>query len=216
MAISDKAIEATGQKIRALWCSEMCDFDLRNTGRISGWGKRHITRWDGGVSAAGRFYKPVWPKIAAFCLDNELEPAQLVRAMFYRKMIFAPNPSAAIGAKALEQYKSYTTPLTVLEIKTSIIHALESQKSRATSSVLSLETYYKLDQQTAWRRTITSRDEPLSPLFRYVVAKNQSWEDLAPMYEAAAYRQFNRHPELYLEVWGDWIPNEMRAKEHSI
>lgn len=211
--MSNKEIDRLAKDIRRLWCDEVRDLDLRTTGRASGWGSTHMRKWDGGTSPDGRTYSCVWPKIAEFCARENLEADKLVRAMFYGEMTYAPYPNMAYGDKALEKYRVYTQPSTRLEMKMRVLYEFDAQKARAVALVTSLKMYRKLDEQTAWRSTIANKMEPFSPLFRYCIAKNQGWEDIAPTYEAAAKRQYDRCADIYSDVWADWLPTELRKRD---
>lgn len=209
--IQESELKALAQRIRDLWVVEYRDYELRTKGKATGWGSRHMNQWDGGQNTtSGKSYKPVWPKIAEFCLAYDLEPETLLHALFYRRVDYPPMPNQAHGADALDKYRNYTAPGTNLEIKTELIHAFESQKQRALSDVFTKKTYYKLDESTAWRVTIASDDKSLTPLFRFCVAKNQGWEDVAEQYVAQATKQYKRFADLYDEVWGDWIPMDFK------
>lgn len=204
-------LDKLGEKIRELWCEERKFFDLRNTGISSNWGSLTIRRWDGGKTVSGRFYKPVWPIIAKFCLDHDLEPEQLIKAMFYKTVLTAPLPNMAHGNYALDKYRQYTLPTTNLEIKTKAITEFETQKSRAYSTVNSLVKYNGVDEQTAWKMVIADSKLPLTPLFRYCISKNQDWPILYEKYKDPAIRQYKRNSEIYNEVWKEWIPMDLRS-----
>jgi hypothetical protein len=208
----DEQLEAFAQRIRDLWVAEYRDFELRTKGKATGWGSRRMSKWDGGETEDGRIHKPVWPKIAVFCLEHGLEPDVLIHALFYRKVDYPPMPNQAHGGHALEKYNEYTAPGTRMEIKTELLHAFESQKQRVLADVFSKVQYYKLDEKAAWRITVASKDTPLTPLFRYCVARNQGWEEVATQYEPSATRQYRRFADVYDEVWGDWVPTDFKQK----
>jgi hypothetical protein len=204
-------IEALAKYIRALWVAEYHDFELRTKGIATDWGTHHMSKWDGGETSDGKTCTAVWPRIARFCIEHNLEPDLLIRAVYYRKVDFPPHPNQAHGAKALEVYRAYTAPATRMEIKTELIHKFESQKQRALSDVFSKKHYYKLDELSAWQSAISTSAPVLTPLFRYCVAKNQGWDDLANEYQARAAKQYRRFAEIYDEVWGEWIPAELKS-----
>ncbi len=200
------------ERIRALWCEEMRDFNLRNKGLPGNWGTRHIVKWDGGRDDKGSSFTPVWPKIAQFCIQHDLEPEILVRALFYRQAN-TPRPNQAHGPYALDTYIAYTQSRTKLDQKSQIIYEFESQKARVVAETVRLKKYHRLEEQMAWRSVIASRDQPLSPLFRYCVCMNQKWHDMSVDYLDAARRQYKRDSKLYDEVWGDWIPQQLKEGE---
>lgn len=206
-------VEELAQRIRKLWAEERRAFDLRTTGVVTDWGNRHISEWDGGVKD-GRSYNATWPKIAELCIENHLDPLLLVRATFYRKEM-APNPNQAVGRTALDRYQMYVAPGTVLEIKNSLLNALDCNKSLAQSEVVRQKTYFDRDDVGAWRMTLLSSSVNLSPLFRYCVAKSQGWDDIAEDFEATAQRQYAQNPMLYDEAWAALIPEDLRTQKHQ-
>lgn len=200
------------ERIRQLWCEEMRLFELRSKGVSTGWGNKHMSKWDGGRSSTGVMHTAVWPKIADNCISNNMDPDKLIRAMFYGCIQYAPFPNMATGTDAVAKYIVYTSPRTQLELTNKFKYEFESQKSRAISTVISLKTYQGLDEATAWKYTLASKDEPLSYLFRYCVAKNQNWNDVADIYAIQANKQYARHKEIYNKIWQDWIPSELKAE----
>lgn len=204
-------IKQLSQEIRSMWCEEMRNFELKNTGKVSGWGNKEIPRWDGGETAAGVFCKPVWPEIARLCVDQQLEPHTLIRAIFHNVMVKPPYPNMATGNYALEKYRQYNSSGTVLENKTKIQYEFDSQKSSIIANVRSLIDYHKYDERTAWRIATVSQKVPLSPLFRYCVSANQQWDDISCKYKDAAIRQYRQMSNLYNEVWGEWIPKTLKG-----
>ncbi len=214
MTKNDSAvIDKIAERIRALWCEEVRLYELRTKGASTNWGSTYLTKWDGGRTANGTRCEPVWPKIAMHCINHNLDPDKLVRAMFHGAINYTPYPNMAHGADALAKYALYTSPKTELELTNKLTYEFEAQKSRAISTVMSMKTYQAMDEQTAWKCTLASKDEPLSYLFRYCVAKNQGWHDIAQLYEVQARKQYERHKGLYDKIWSDWIPTELSAKD---
>lgn len=202
------------KRIRELWVIEHRHFEQRTIGKVTDWGSQHMTKWDGGETHDGKCHSPVWPKILQFTKEHNLQPETLVRAMFYRKAL-TPTPSQACGQYALDQYQIYTSPGTKLEMKNELIHGFESQKQRALSEVFTKTTYYKLDEKTAWQVVVGSNVIPLTPLFKYCVARNQGWNDIADEYCERASAQYQRQADLYNEVWADWIPADFRDRRKT-
>ena len=212
----DSTVDQLASDIRQLWVNAHRDWELRTTGTPSDWGHRFMTKWDGGVSEDGRVHGSVWVKIALFVMANELDLEVLITAVFYKQLYKPPYPNMAHGAAALERYRVYTSPGTQLELRNELIYALESQKQRATSDVLTKTKYYNLDDNIAWRITIGSKSIPLTPLFRYCVAVNQQWSDIAEQYYPTARKQYKQRPKLYDDVWGEWIPPDFKTKALAV
>lgn len=210
--MGNEQLEALAQHVRDLWVIEHHNFERRTKGKVSDWGNKYMAMWDGGETYDGKIHKSVWPKIAKFVIENDLQPDVLIHAVFWRKVDKPPTPNMAHGPSALEKYANYAAPATRMEIKTDLIHAFESQKQRALADVFSKTTYYKLNEQTAWRATIAGSSIPLTPLFRYCVARNQNWDDVATDFKPQACKQYKRYAELYNEVWGEWIPDDFKVE----
>jgi hypothetical protein len=211
--VLDVELEELGQRIRQCWVEEQRNFSLRTSGAAGDWGEKHMTKWDGGTDSLGKEHASVWLKIARFCMDNNLEPFQLIRAMFYDALpALPPRPNQAHGNYALEKYRHFTSPGTYLEIKNLYTSKFETQKQYVTSNVFSRIKYSGRDEITAWKLAITEKGAPLSPLFRYCVAINQGWTDIASMYAEKARVQYLYSPKLYDAVWQEWIPNTLKEK----
>lgn len=206
----DTQVEELAHKIRRMWAEERRRFDLRTSGVPSDWGNRHMNKWDGGKAKDGKHYNPVWPKIAQLCIDEHLDPLLLVRAIFYHRDQYPPEPNQAAGNTALDRYRMYTSPSTQLEIQNSLLNALGCDRALSTAEVARQKHYYNRDDACAWRLTLVSTTVNLSPLFRYCVAKNQQWDDLAEQFYSAAVKQYAQHPEIYNDVWSEWIPATLK------
>lgn len=206
--------EALGSRIRMLWCIERRYFDLRHEGVPENWGAHHMPSWDGGLGANGKHHENIWPRIASFCLENKLQPTTLVKAMFHNaQKRRPPTPNAACGPKALQRYKEYDAPAVGISLEADHKHRLEAQKQCVAASVFRLQKYSEKDEKSAWRQAITNPTDPLTPLFRYCVARNQGWEDIAEMYQGQAEYQYDFSPEVYNAVWGDWLPDDLRKRK---
>lgn len=201
-----------GQRIRNIWMAFMRDFELTHTGKASSWGNREIPHWDGGETKDGRRCKPVWPKIADFCVKNNLIPDLLVKALFHNKYDHPPRPTMATGADALKQYQNYISSGTQTELRIKFRTRFEAQKVRASSKARSLQDYQRLDKDTAWQFVLLDRAEPLEPLFRYCVAFDAKYDKIVEKYLNAALLQYLQHRELYDEIWGDWLPADLKSK----
>ncbi len=206
----DTRIDNTAQHIRKVWAEERRRFELRTTGVASDWGNRHMCRWDGGVANDGKHYNPVWPRIAALCDKYNLVPDLLVRAMFHNRMQYPPEPSQAVGNEAISRYRLFTSASTRLERTADIRSAFGCDKSLSTAEVARQKKYFKRDEAGAWRITLVTMTVNLSPLFRYCVACNQGWDDIAMQFQSPAMRQYLQNADLYDEVWGEYIPENLK------
>lgn len=200
-------IAQLARDIREMWCSERRYFELRTEGVSTDWGEKHMAQWDGGTTSTGKKYAPVWPKIARYCLDRNLNPPTLIRAIFRAaNRGFMPQPSHATGDKALQKYNAYIGTGSQLEMKNTLLYKFESQKLCAFSAIQRLVHYSDKTEEVAWRLTLTNMHEPLTPLFRYCAALQRKFADVADMFELDALYQYKRDADLYNEIWGDMIP----------
>jgi hypothetical protein len=195
--------------IRQLWVHENQAFELKRKGQSSDWGMKKMPKWDGGVDSRGAHHKNVWEEIARFCTVHDLQPELLVKALFY-DAVYTPMPNQAHGDYALKKYSRYNDPQTRQEIRTNIRSEFEAQRSYAASRVETYKAYGNKTGDEALRLVALNTTGPLSQLFRYCLLKNMG-SLVANDYEDVARRQYMRHPDLYDEIWGNWIPNNLRA-----
>lgn len=205
--------EEIAATIRACWVEEYRKFILRTKGVSTDWGSRSFVKWDGGQdSRSGAIYKNVWLSIADNCIEHDVDPYTFVKAMFHNRMK-TPWPNMATGEYGIGRYSEYMNPKTQLEIKSDIVNSFEAQKARILSTVSRYIHFNKWDEKDSWIIAITDHNEPFTPLFRYSVAKNQGWTDVANEYLIPARQQYKTHRKLYDEVWEEWIPDELRSVE---
>ncbi len=203
-----------GKKIRALWVDERQAFDLRTTGAYTGWGSRHMAKWDGGADKVGTFRTSVWEKIAEFCKANHIPPTELVQSLFYRVM-HAPQPNMGHGQYALSKWLAYKEPGTRQEIRTDILNTFESNKAYTSANICRLQLYGGLSESDALQKVALDATNVLTPLFRYCILKGLD-RPIAANYLDAALYTYSRHPDLYNEVWGAWIPQELKDRTAEI
>jgi hypothetical protein len=196
--------------IRQLWVDEYRDFELRTTGSATGWGSYRMTKWDGGTNSTGKHYESTWNRIATFCLTNDFQPERLVSAMFFNAK-YPPQPNQAHGPFAVTKYRVYKEPTTRQAIRTSIHNDFEAQKSFIAANLHSLCKYGGKSEDIAIREIALTSTNTLSQLCRYCVLKSRN-RPIAEKYADVAFREYRRFPDLYDEIWGDWIPQELRNR----
>jgi hypothetical protein len=197
-------------RIRRLWVEGVRDYELRTRGIASGWGNYEMPTWDGGINSKGQANECVWEKIAQFCIDQDMVPEVLVKAMFH-DALYMPRPNQSHGDFARGRYAYYNSPLVQGQIKTNIKNAFESQQSYAAANTQRLKRSGGLTEEEALRSAVLAKVTPLSPLFKYCVLKNLG-RPVAEDYAEVAYYQYRQFPKQYDEVWGDWIPQELRDR----
>jgi len=196
--------------IRAMWITARHDFESR-TGHVTHWGSGHMPKWDGGVTSSGQKCKPIWPKIAAFCLKHDLEPDVLIDSIFrFRKGGIAPNPNVACGQYALNCYSQYMSPEAEQARVSTMSVDFEAQKTRAMTAIDSLKFRFNYPTETTWKLVLYDEKQPLSFLFRYCLARSENLDDVAKEFHERALAQYATSPKDYDRIWGDWIPEELK------
>jgi hypothetical protein len=195
-------------EIRHIWVEERRNHELRTTGVESGWGRKLMARWDGGKLSNGTVCASIWVKIARFCVEHNVHPRLLVRAIFEAKGNgTSPNPDEAQTSRALSLYHGFLTPYQ-LEQRVRILQLeFDSERSCLTTEVAVQKRFgAPRPDLEVWRDSLSAPHLELSPLFRYCVAVNQGWDDIAAAYYEGASVQYNRWPDLYDKVWQQYIP----------
>jgi hypothetical protein len=203
--------EKRAAQVRLAWCKEYQDFELRTIGASTGWGQRPMARWDGGVDSRGAHHSSVWDKIVKFCDDNGLETDTLVRAMFFRAKV-APKPNMAHGQYAMSKYQEFTGADTGLSVRDDITYEFESQKSHLAAGIARLAKYNDKPEDFAIVHLACLPDSPYTQLFRYCVLRNRG-SKIADKYLAAARRIYSKHPKAYDDIWGNWLPPEVKCSD---
>lgn len=196
--------------VRQVWIEEYKAFELRTMGACSNWGSSFMPFWDGGVTSKGVNRTSCWQKIVDFCDQNIIDPRTLIKAVFYGESL-APKPNQAHGQYAMKKYKTYTSAATKQEIRNRIENEFESQKSYTAAKTNTLVQYGSKSEKEALLLTVINESNPLSRLFKYCVLKNQN-VPLAEEFKNAAFMKYMENPDIYDEVWEDWIPAELREE----
>ena len=71
------------------------------------WGARPMATWDGGITAGGRRCRSVWRAAAIRCIRDQLDPCELVEAVFElrRGTGEPPSPNSLLGDKVRLLYE---------------------------------------------------------------------------------------------------------------
>ena len=192
--------------IRALYFGHYRNERLRRDGVRSNFGDEHVVRYDGGADDSGTF-RPIWPKIAAFCVAHELEPELHVKAQFAADPRRLPRPNMLLGERALKNYER-ASRVQAREIA----QALEIQQRDllydAKWKVIQSRDEIGLDR--AVQLVLRDRTTGYSGLFRYCFALRAGDVETAAMFRDAALRQYIFLRSLYDRHWAEWIPVSLR------
>ncbi len=180
----------------------------------SDWGNHPIPRYDGGADASGRNFKSVWVKLARFVVANGLNPDLYIRAQFRGRIASPPEPTQLMSSGALSVYHQTTANRIAL----------------CSARFLAQKTRYFLEVQAlgAGRQVVRCSDDqinlsvlgnlslPLSALFRYCLGVRGEREIIIHRFRNEATIQYIGDQEAYDQVWGTWIPDELRLASNQL
>src|ERR1700739_2767163 len=159
-------------------------------------------RWDEPKERGG---ETIWEKNARFVIQYELVPEELMGRIFRTLGQEAPQPNVLCGPKALAIYRQQTAQsLRIIEIDWAL------QKNTARRRLLEYQQLQLGDNEQAWRALLLDPTSCLSDLFRFVLARQEGYADLAEFYRDAALSQYLCDSKQYDQVWGNVIPEELR------
>jgi len=211
---SDMLLEDLARTCREIYIKERQNYELTVRGRASRYSPG--PKWDGGVTRDGVNATPVWPKIAKFMLKHNLDPQQCIQYRFmtgsrgvYRPVL--PNQIAL--PKYLEDYLGMTE-----DVRSGLRHAFDFEKAFCRKR---LTVMHHLRSDTRGMDDILDEvllndGYPLSPLFRYSLARETRRKAASRRYRREALVQYLRFPDDYDEIWGDSIPDTFRESARAI
>lgn len=121
-----------------------------------------------------------------------------------------PFPNQLLTWGDLKDVELAKTLRTSVEIDSRIRTEFATQRDTASSWAAYFEGH--MSRRAALIEVITSTELSLSPLFRYCLAKQAKFKDLASSYYRAATAEFLKHPDLYMKHWGSSLPKAITRK----
>jgi len=196
-------------RLRAAYIRERRLFEQRLTGRPSQYNSS--VHWDGGRGKNGSVRQSIWPKVARFVQQYQLDPEAFIRHQFVLgegQHVILPNQ--LYNADALRRHREQAD----LERKV-LAAAFGSQQETLRKSVQAAQEMsdlagYKLSPRDLQLSVLLNESLPLSALFRYCLAYSEGLAKVAAIYKEAAARQYMRNSRTYDLVWGSWIPEEFK------
>lgn len=185
-----------------------------------------VTRPTNDPQDVGKVGVNVWFEVARWCLRWQVEPQSFIQFVFARLDINhrVPEPRQVCSEDLIPAYREYVTKGAVAAISS----ALEAQVREARAAVARLRRQYTAidpagadgKRWTIVQNVVLDRTLPLSPLFRYLLAKSSARDaevagDAAARdcFRALARRLFDRaaiqfwvHKDAYAEHWKRWLP----------
>lgn len=163
-----------------------------------------------GAVVEDRGAAPVWPKLAAFCRENDLDPDAYVAWVFAdRGLGRIPEPLQVITRAALAAYRGAAA-----QEEGRLAEALGIQQAVARRHVLVL-TAIRGDRDAATAEVLTDPVLPLSALFRLCLARSldgKVFARIARLYQTAAAVQFQPLRRAYRRAWRGWLPRDFVAE----
>jgi hypothetical protein len=203
-----KSLEHLAEKVRIAYCAERDRWEKERHGNPTGWGRKHHARWDGGQGGDGTRYESIWLKIAQQVVRCRLDATRFVRAQFQIRRADVPLPNALLGENALAIYYAQRQ-----QGCSELVQLFAYQKDRyalAMYEAARSERIASLGQKHLLKVVLTNLMLECSALFRYCIAKREGLQEVVDMFRQEALEQYLGQPDDYDNVWGEWIPHELR------
>lgn len=197
-------VEAVAGQLRRLFFQAYRTHHIRLKGTVTDFGSRHVAVWDGG-HAGERTYAPLWPKLALACIDHQLDPATFIEAQF-RGLDKLPNRSRFEGDAAVRRCLA-----AVPQLEHELAYAITASRQNLAVQAICRRDMRGLSDRDAVASVLLDPTLDLSGLFRYVIAAQYGYPDVAARFRQAALLQYVFHREAYDRIWRN-IPEELRLE----
>jgi hypothetical protein len=207
---ADRA-ESIARLVRMFWCLEYRKREARLTGMASSYGSGWMLQWDGGISTkSGHKHAAIWPRVAAYCLANRIDPVRLVRATmesFPPDPAFRATPNSLLSERAIAAYQAFS-----LDEPDRLSVELKSCEAEAWMHVRTRVVYRGLDQARALLQVLRDETLGLTPLYRHCALVRAGHADEAEHYSDRAFLAYLLAARSYDIAWGDAIPASFRER----
>jgi len=200
-------VDRLASRIRDIYIAEVDRWNSRQ-GRRSRY--RPGPKWDGGRDSGGRHHKAVWPKIAEFVLNRELDEARFIRAQF-EKAAYQPQPNQLTNERAVGQYLD-----SVRQLPGELERALLIQGRSAVVAFETLRATSQWHDNLVWAYVLSDLRNELTALFRFCVAASVGLPHVQLLFHDAALAEYLRHRVVYDRIWGEHIPESLRVEAAAI
>lgn len=166
-------------------------------------------KWDGGERNGVR-HKSVWPVVARFFLEHELDPVRCIVSRFQKSLLQAHAllPNSLASSKFLPFYKE----IQQAELE-AIKHSLATQRAVFMQQLVGCRPLVGEEGPVLWRHVLSDTSNELSPLFRFCIASSEETDPqlqkIASRFEPQARTQYARSPAAYNKFWSDILPSEL-------
>ena len=174
--------------IRSIYCAEY----RRACPAAATYGDEEIPHWDGGRDSFGRNHRPIWPRLADFFMQHQLDPIVYIQAAFaLRRGRTPPAPNTLTHGDILSHYYQITA-----ERSSEIAESWHRQREVVQTEIWALKRLYPAQTDRAIQVTaICDRHRvQAGPLLRYCMATEFGLHELAADFlrQAAVEYLFNR------------------------
>lgn len=218
MKASDRYLAWMADICREAYIAERTTYEIKKDRKLASrrppYEYRPGVRWDGGETEDGVEHKPIWPKIAAFMIKNNLEPRICIHRRFQMaKGSNPPWPTQIAVDTYLEVYQGIQEMRSEEDIRVSF--ELDKEYSRVAISGPRYQTPYGTPEQ-AWTAMLLDMSLDISNLMRYCLAHELKLFKVANMLENRALVQYMQAPKAYASIWGKHIPEGLTSAAASI
>ena len=195
--------------IRTAYVCERRFFVLRTKGVRDDFGERPVARWDGGTDSYGRKHQAVWPKLALFFLNKNVDFVCAVKAMFETTKGGPPPTPDKLTQEWVLAAAARWKEKKAKELELS--WAFDKETTAGWINRLARENP-DTDIKLIWRKAIILPETGVSAIGRYCLAKAVGDDKVASFYFDEAFSYYCRLADVYDKVFGDAIPAEMKQR----
>ena len=166
-------------------------------------------KWDGSEDSAGRGHKNVWPSIAQFMLDNQLNVSSCLALCFdlAQDRTEIPLPSHITAPWRLTGYREVSDTSPQL-----LGYMLTAEKQLCRTEFYEATSEFGMSGEDALRYILGNESLALSPLFRFCLAYSENMTDMVEEFKLDAVLQYIVSMDGYDKAWDDWVPGEFRRQ----
>lgn len=166
-------------------------------------GLEEIPRWDGGTDRYDVEWKPVWPKLVYFCLQNRINPIQYLSCLFDCYGIASyPDPKNIMNPSHLERFQKWSARFSNEPEKVkSELDCFACEKAKR-----SIRVMFGYSEDQIVQSVIADPTLRVSPLVRFCLANRHNMTRLSQELFVSALTQYRQSPSAYNTNLGDLIP----------
>ena len=197
-------LDPDSEALRAAWISAVRKYHQARTGDVCKYNSKAY--WDGGqCRQTSRVYKPKWPDFVRQARRQGVHNiVDLVPALFSTVVSDnVPLPSELVTPKNISRCRKI-----VEERKLRIAESLKTEESVYRLAVFNASMQFP-SRDEACRFVLRDLGRPLSPLFRYCVARIMNMPDVATAWYTQAREQFDFDRVTYTQHWRPLLPAEL-------